>query len=113
MIDDVVFNTCIKLRCYPSPLNYTGFPKSVTTSVNNVAVHGIPDKRELIDGDIITIDVTVFHDGYHGDTAATFPVGKVDADALRLIETSKMCLNVKNKETKFALFILNLFSILS
>ena len=44
---------------YPSPLNYRGFPKSVCTSVNNVACHGIPDDRPLQDGDIVNIDVTV------------------------------------------------------
>lgn len=44
---------------YPSPLNYLGFPKSVCTSVNNVACHGIPDDRPLQDGDILNIDVTV------------------------------------------------------
>lgn len=44
---------------YPSPLNYRGFPKSICTSVNNVACHGIPDDRPLADGDIINVDVTV------------------------------------------------------
>lgn len=46
---------------YPSPLNYRGFPKSICTSVNNVACHGIPDDRPLQDGDILNIDVTVNH----------------------------------------------------
>ena len=50
---------CIKAGGYPSPLQYKGFPKSVCTSVNNVVCHGIPDDRELCDGDIINIDVTV------------------------------------------------------
>lgn len=44
---------------YPSPLNYHGFPKSICTSVNNVACHGIPDNRPLQDGDILNVDVTV------------------------------------------------------
>lgn len=47
------------MNAYPSPLNYSDFPKSVCTSVNNVAVHGIPDDRPLVDGDIINVDITV------------------------------------------------------
>ena len=64
---------------YPSPLNYGGFPKSVCTSVNEVICHGIPDDRALRDGDIVNIDVTLFREGVHGDTNATFFVGTVDA----------------------------------
>ena len=63
---------------YPSPLGYHGFPKSVCTSVNEVICHGIPDDRPLVDGDIVNVDVTVFIDGVHGDTNATFLVGRVD-----------------------------------
>ena len=51
---------CIKAGGYPSPLQYKGFPKSVCTSVNNVVCHGIPDDRELCNGDIVNIDITVF-----------------------------------------------------
>ncbi|RWS05643.1 methionine aminopeptidase 1D-like protein, partial [Dinothrombium tinctorium] len=91
-IDDYVYQLCLSNRCYPSPLNYKGFPKCVTLSVNNVAVHGIPDKRKLVNGDIITVDVTVFCDGYHGDTAKTFIVGNGDNDARHLIKTSRQCL---------------------
>ena len=47
-------------RCYPSPLNYRGFPKSVCTSVNEVICHGVPDTYELQDGDICNVDVTVY-----------------------------------------------------
>lgn len=60
MIDDFVFDMATKNGAYPSPLNYRGFPKSVCTSVNNCACHGIPDSRELIDGDIINVDITVY-----------------------------------------------------
>ena len=72
---------------YPSPLNYRGFPKSLCTSVNEVICHGIPDSRPLLDGDIVNVDVTVFLDGVHGDTNATFVVGEVD-DALRAISSA-------------------------
>jgi methionyl aminopeptidase len=58
-LDALVHNECIARRAYPSPLHYRGFPKSVCTSVNNVACHGVPDSRPLCDGDIVNIDVTV------------------------------------------------------
>ena len=54
--------------------------------MNNVAGHGIPDARELQEGDILNIDVTVFLDGFHGDCSATIPVGQVDDHALKLIQ---------------------------
>ena len=58
-IDEFVHGLCIAKCVYPSPLRYLGFPKSVCTSVNNVACHGIPDDRRLEDGDIVNIDITV------------------------------------------------------
>lgn len=54
-------------NAYPSPLNYYNFPKSVCTSVNESICHGIPDMRELKDGDIVNIDVTAYFGGFHGD----------------------------------------------
>ena len=54
--------------------------------MNNVAGHGIPDARELQEGDILNIDVTVFLDGFHGDCSATIPVGQGDEHALKLIQ---------------------------
>jgi methionyl aminopeptidase len=77
---------------YPSPLNYRGFPKSLCTSVNEVICHGIPDSRKLEDGDIVNIDVTVYLDGVHGDTNATFLVGDVDAESRRLVDETRTCL---------------------
>ena len=58
-IDIIAHNACIAAGAYPSPLLYRGFPKSICTSVNNVACHGIPDDRPLCDGDIVNVDVTV------------------------------------------------------
>ena len=67
-IDRIVTEACIERDVYPSPLNYYNFPKSVCTSVNEVICHGIPDYREVEDGDIVNIDVTVYtKGGYHGD----------------------------------------------
>lgn len=58
-LDRVGHEAALERNCYPSPLNYQGFPKSICTSVNNVACHGIPDDRPLQGGDIISVDVTV------------------------------------------------------
>ncbi|XP_034039898.1 methionine aminopeptidase 1D, mitochondrial isoform X2 [Thalassophryne amazonica] len=90
-IDFIVHQETIKNHAYPSALRYGGFPKSVCTSVNNVVCHGIPDSRQLQDGDIINIDVTVYLDGYHGDTSETFLVGQVDEIGQRLVETARRC----------------------
>jgi len=89
-IDALVHEEILKRGGYPSPLNYRGFPKSVCTSVNEVICHGIPDSRQLRDGDIINIDVTIFLDGVHGDTSTTFLVGDVEPDSIKLVrETHK------------------------
>ena len=73
-------------NAYPSPLNFNRFPKSISTSVNNIAAHGIPDSRELVSGDILNIDVTVYLDGFHGDCSETVSVGDVDHHSLHLIK---------------------------
>lgn len=85
-IDRLVHQECVKRNCYPSPLNYHGFPKSCCTSVNEIICHGIPDGYKLKDGDIVNVDVTVYHNGYHGDLNETFLVGKVDEESLRLVK---------------------------
>ncbi|XP_031498887.1 methionine aminopeptidase 1D, chloroplastic/mitochondrial [Nymphaea colorata] len=91
-IDKAVHQMIIENGAYPSPLGYGGFPKSVCTSVNECICHGIPDSRPLEDGDIINIDVTVYLDGYHGDTSATFFCGNVNNDAKQLIQVTKECM---------------------
>lgn len=92
-IDRIVHEASIERNCYPSPLNYYNFPKSVCTSVNEVICHGIPDYREVQDGDIVNIDVTTYNlGGYHGDLNETFCVGNVDDDGRRLVKTSFDCL---------------------
>ena len=78
-IDTVVHEACLKRNCYPSPLNYMQFPKSVCTSVNEVICHGVPDAYELQTGDIINLDVTVYHNGFHADLNETYFVGGEDA----------------------------------
>ncbi|KAI9659718.1 MAG: Methionine aminopeptidase 1 [Alyxoria varia] len=102
-LDEVVHNACIERDCYPSPLNYYQFPKSVCTSINEVICHGIPDQRPLQDGDIINIDVTTYHGGFHGDLNETYYVGdkaKADPDAVRVVEASRGCLEESIKLVK-------------
>ena len=84
-LDAICHQACIDRGGYPSPLNYNGFPKSLCTSVNEVICHGIPDDRPLADGDICNLDVTIYLDGVHGDTNATFLVGDVDDESRRLV----------------------------
>ena len=93
-LDEVAHEESIRHGAYPSPLNYHGYPKSICTSVNEVICHGIPDSRPLRDGDIVNVDVTVFVDGVHGDTNATFPVGTVDRESMRLIDVTRECLQI-------------------
>ncbi|KAI7869278.1 methionine aminopeptidase, merops subfamily M24 [Spinellus fusiger] len=88
-IDRALHDAIIAQGAYPSPLNYSGFPKSICTSVNNVIAHGIPDDRPLQEGDIINVDVTVYLNGYHGDTSATFLVGQVDDNGRSLVECTR------------------------
>lgn len=91
-IDEFVHNACIGNGAYPSPLNYYNFPKSVCTSVNNVACHGIPDSRSLKNGDILNVDITVFRENMHGDCSAMFVVGHTDERGQELCSLTKEAL---------------------
>ena len=77
----------------PSCKGYEGYPATLCTSVNEQVVHGIPsDKVYLKEGDIISVDTCVLKNGFHGDSAYTFPVGEVSDDVMRLLRTTKECL---------------------
>ncbi|KAJ7606910.1 methionyl aminopeptidase [Roridomyces roridus] len=91
-IDAAVHEYIIRHSAYPSPLLYSGFPRSCCTSVNNIISHGIPDDRPLEDGDIVNVDITVYLDGYHGDTSQTFLVGNVDDTGKELVEMTNRAL---------------------
>lgn len=99
-IDVLVHQACIERNSYPSPLNYHNFPKSCCTSVNEVICHGIPDTRPLEDGDIVNIDITLYHQGMHGDLNATFLVGDVDDESKRLVRVARECLDLAIAEVK-------------
>jgi methionyl aminopeptidase len=91
-IDVYVHQLHLEREAYPSPLNYSDFPKSVCTSVNEIICHGIPDSRPLADGDIVNLDVTAYKHGVHGDTNATFLVGAVDDESRKLVEVTRECM---------------------
>ena len=83
-LDDIAFKFITEeLKCIPANIGYSGFPKTLCTSINNVICHGIPTKdKTLKNGDIVNIDVTVIDDGWHGDTSRMYLVGKVPALSL-------------------------------
>jgi methionyl aminopeptidase len=71
----------------PTFKGYRGYPASICTSPNDMVVHGIPGPYTLKEGDVLSVDVGVTLDGFVGDSAYTFPVGEVDEDARRLLDT--------------------------
>ncbi len=85
---------------YPSTLGYRGFPKSLCSSVNEVVCHGIPDSRQVRDGDIVNIDITAYLGGVHGDTNATFLAGDVDEESRLLVERTREALDRAIKAVK-------------
>ncbi len=76
----------------PGFKGYQGFPATLCVSINEEIVHGIPSERKLKDGDIVSIDVGTIKDGFYGDGAKTYAVGKVDEKGLKLMETTKKAL---------------------
>lgn len=73
----------------PSFKGYNGFPASLCISVNEVVVHGFPSGYELKDGDIISVDCGVFHQGFHSDSAYTYPIGEVSPSVLALLKATR------------------------
>jgi methionyl aminopeptidase len=93
-INQFVHEDTLRRGARPAPLNYHGFPKSVCTSVNEVVCHGIPNSQRLKDGDIINVDVTSIYEGFHGDTSATFYVGKPSKEARHVTEVARRSLEL-------------------
>ena len=87
-IDKLCFDFINDNNGFSAPLNYRGYPKSCCTSVNHVVCHGIPSSKILKEGDIINVDVTVFKDGWHGDTSRMYFVGEVSVKARNLVAST-------------------------
>ena len=78
-----------KQGAVPSFLNYHGYPASACISVNDEVIHGIPGKRVLQEGDIVSVDVGAYIGGFHGDCAATFACGTISSEAQKLIDVTR------------------------
>lgn len=88
-LDKIAEEYIISCGARPSFKGYHGFPATICSSVNEEVVHGIPGERVLKEGDIISVDCGAFFQGFHGDAARTFPVGKVTPEAQRLIDVTR------------------------
>lgn len=88
-IDKEVYKFITRSGATPSFLNYAGFPASACISVNEELIHGIPGKRVVHNGDIVSVDVGAKIHGFHGDCAGTFPCGEVSEEAKRLMKVTR------------------------
>jgi methionyl aminopeptidase len=91
-LDDIAAEAIEAAGATASFKGYRGYPASICTSLNEVIVHGIPGERVLNEGDIISLDVGVFHEGFHLDSAWTFPVGDIDPKAAELLKVTEASL---------------------
>jgi methionyl aminopeptidase len=92
-LDDVADRMIREAGGTPSFLGYHGFPKSTCISVDEVIVHGIPGKRKLKAGELVSMDVGVYRGGFHGDAAVTVPCGQIDPERQRLMDVTDLCLS--------------------
>ena len=88
-IDHAVEHFIRKQGAVPSFLHYHGYPASACISVNDEVIHGIPGKRVLAEGDIVSVDVGAYIGGFHGDCAATFACGQISKEAQELIDVTR------------------------
>lgn len=91
-LDNLAEKLIRKQGAAPAFKGYRGFPASLCTSINEEVVHGIPSKRKLRNGDIVSVDIGVIYDGYFSDAARTWPVGKVSDEALSLVRVARQAL---------------------
>ncbi|MGF9966567.1 type I methionyl aminopeptidase [Bacillus rhizoplanae] len=91
-LDQIAEKTILKYGATPSFKGYNGFPGSICASVNEELVHGIPGKRKLQEGDIISIDIGAKYNGYHGDSAWTYPVGNISESVQKLLDVTEKSL---------------------
>ena len=90
-VDELVYRYITSCGAYPSELGYEGYPASSCVSVNEVVVHGIPNDRVLLDGDIVSVDITAEKNGFHGDACRTFLIGDVSEEKKRLVRVTEEC----------------------
>ena len=91
-LNALIENVIVGHKARPSFKNYHGFPAASCISPNCIVVHGIPSKKVILrEGDIVSVDVGAFLNGYHADAARTFAVGKISAEAQKLIDVTREC----------------------
>ena len=90
-VDELVYRYITSCGAYPSELGYEGYPASSCVSVNEVVVHGIPSDRVILDGDIVSVDITAEKNGFHGDACRTFLIGNVSEEKRRLVKVTEEC----------------------
>ena len=91
-IDSLARDYILSRDATPSCYHYNGYPANICISINDEVVHGIASDRKLLDGDIVTLDICVCYRGYHGDSAWTYPVGKISEEKKYLLEHTEKSL---------------------
>lgn len=101
LFEDIARRMCDEYKVKPAFLGYLGFPYAICCSVNEVIVHGFPsEERFLKEGDIVSVDMGVVHQGFHGDSARTFAVGEVSPVARRLMDVTAQSLELGIAQVK-------------
>ncbi len=90
-VDELVYDFIKASGAEPSCLGYYGYPASACVSVNEVVVHGIPDERVIEEGDIVSVDLCAYKNGFHGDGARTFQIGAVSPEKEKLVRVTEEC----------------------
>ncbi len=90
-VDELVEKYIRASGAIPSCLGYGGFPASACVSVNETVVHGIPDDTPIKEGDIVSVDLCAYKNGFHGDGARTFCIGNVDSEVQKLVRVTEEC----------------------
>ena len=100
-INTIVHDFTVKHGAIPAPLGYSGFPKSVCTSINDQICHGIPSENDVLkEGDIVNVDVSTIYNGYYSDASRMFMIGEVSEEAKRLVEVTKECMEMAIAKVK-------------
>lgn len=90
-VDTMVYDFIKASGAEPSELGYYGYPASACVSVNEVVVHGIPDNRVICEGDVVSVDIVAYKNGFHGDCCRTFAIGEISEENKKLLRVTKEC----------------------
>ncbi|MBI3600197.1 MAG: type I methionyl aminopeptidase [Nitrospinae bacterium] len=99
-LDRLAESLIVKKRGVPAFKGYRGYPNSLCISINEQVVHGIPSSRKLKEGDIVSLDLGIYYDGYYGDAALTVGVGNISQDAERLLDSTRKALYIGIEKAK-------------